>query len=602
MSSVVNHNATMVHASPSTRLRHARSSNPTTTLGHLASLDCTDFMAASGPGSDKLAAASATAAAIVAGSPADGAAATTTDAAPGTPPVVQENVHARRTSIICTIGPKTQSVEKLASLRQAGMNVVRMNMSHGSFDFHQATIDNTRQSDKLMDEMARPVAIALDTKGPEIRTGELADGIDEVTLTSGEQVVVSTDRANIKRGSASLVFIDYPNLARVVLPGSPIYIDDGLISLQVVTVDSPNPGDVTCTVVDGGVLSNRKGVNLPGALIDLPAVSDYDRECYAFAVRNNVDMIFASFIRKPADVADIRMCLGPEGQHIKIIAKIENQEGVNNFDEILDAVDGVMVARGDLGIEIPPERVFRVQKMMIARCNIVGKSVICATQMLESMTTNPRPTRAEVSDVANAVLDGADCVMLSGETAKGSYPIEAVRMMHRICIEAELATFSTSFFNELRLLTAPNPFSGNGTPGGPSQSFAETLACSAVNAALEQPNIGAIIVLTGSGDTARLVSKYRPRCPIITITREARVARQAHLWRGCFPLLYDRGRISPGAVSGEQWQLDVDARIQFGIMKAKTMGLLSSGMMVIAIQGWKSGVGHSNTMRLLVAP
>jgi len=289
--------------------------------------------------------------------------------------------------------------------------------------------------------------------------------------------------------------------------------------------------------------------------------------------------VFASFIRKAADVHAVREALGPNGKNVQIISKIENHEGMKNFDEILAVTDGVMVARGDLGIEIPPEKVFLAQKMMISRCNIAGKSVICATHMLESMTYNPRPTRAEVSDVANAVLDGSDCVMLSGETAKGSYPTEAVSTMHRVCLEAESALFYSSLYRELRQAT-PKPLSSD-----------EATASAAVSAAFES-NVAAIIVLTTTGNSAHLVSKYRPHCPILTVTRDAMVARNCHLYRGLIPVHYDVPR---SAV----WQEDVDARIKFATDFAKRRGVVKTGDPLIAIQGWKGGIGNTNTVRLL---
>jgi len=292
-----------------------------------------------------------------------------------------------------------------------------------------------------------------------------------------------------------------------------------------------------------------------------------------------MDMIFASFIRKSSDVKAIRDILGEEGKDVKIIAKIENHEGVQNFDEILKVVDGVMVARGDLGIEIAPEKVFLAQKMMISRCNLAGKSVIVATQMLESMTYNPRPTRAEVSDVANAVLDGADCVMLSGESAKGNYPVETVRMMAHICLEAESASYNTHLFQMLRDSTLK--------PLG----VEEATACSAVNAAFES-NVSAIIVLTTTGNSGRLVSKFRPPCPILCVTRSAMASRQLHLYRGCVSVHYTQPK-SP------LWQDDVDARIKYALEHAKVRGIVKVGDLVIALQGWKGGVGNTNTVRLL---
>jgi pyruvate kinase len=485
------------------------------------------------------------------------------------------NVLQRKTSIICTIGPVTNSVEMMVALRKAGMNIVRLNFSHGSFEYHKSVVDNVRNS--YASFPGRELALALDTKGPEIRTGLNKDD-KEITVTAGSELIITTNTEFSESGTAEKLFVDYKNMPRVVKVGGFIYIDDGLVSLEILEVGDDT---IRTKVINTGKLGSRKGVNLPNVIVDLPAISDRDFHSLKFAVQNNMDMIFASFIRRAQDVLQIRSVLGDEGKHIRIISKIENHEGVRNFDEILAVSDGIMVARGDLGIEIPPEKVFIAQKMMISRCNIAGKPVICATQMLESMTTNPRPTRAEVSDVANAVLDGADCVMLSGETAKGKYPIEAVNMMHRICIEAEDSFFTIAHYNELKLTTT-------------HQDIIETLAQSAVNAAIEQ-DVGAIICLTSSGTTARLVSKYRPRCPILTITRSAAVARACHLHRGCYPFVYDHQ-------AKTDWQEDVDDRINYAMNEAKSMGLLASGTLVVAIQGWRSGGGHTNTMRLLTVP
>lgn len=275
--------------------------------------------------------------------------------------------------------------------------------------------------------------------------------------------------------------MDYRNITKVIEKGRVVYVDDGVLSFEV--LDIPDSKTVRVKCLNNGKISSRKGVNLPKTDVDLPALSEKDKADLRFGVKNNVDMVFASFIRRGSDITAIREVLGEDGKQIQIIAKIENQQGVNNFDEILRETDGVMVARGDLGIEIPPAQVFVAQKMMIAKCNLAGKPVICATQMLESMTYNPRPTRAEVSDVANAVLDGADCVMLSGETAKGNYPKESVSMMHNTCLLAEVTIPYVSLFNELRS-TTPKPI-----------SLSETCAVSAVSASLEM-GAGAILVLT----------------------------------------------------------------------------------------------------------
>ncbi len=381
--------------------------------------------------------------------------------------------------------------------------------------------------------------------------------------------------------------------------GKLIYVDDGIQSFEVIKVVD----DKTLRVraLNNGQISSRKGVNLPGTDVDLPALSQKDIADLQFGVKNKVDMIFASFIRRGDDIKHIRKVLGEEGREIQIIAKIENQQGMNNFDEILEETDGVMVARGDLGIEIPAAKVFIAQKMMIAKCNMKGKPVICATQMLESMTNNPRPTRAEVSDVANAVLDGADCVMLSGETAKGSYPKEAVTMMHETCLLAEVAIPYANVFDELRT-TCPRPI-----------ETTESIAISAVGASMEL-NAGAILVLTtrsvngetdtfallipNSGSSARLLSKFRPVCPIIMVTRNATASRYAHLYRGVYPFLFPEPKPD---FRGTDWQQDVDKRLKWGISKAIKLGVLSKGDSVVCVQGWRGGQGHTNTIRIVPA-
>ncbi|XP_043818950.1 pyruvate kinase PKLR isoform X2 [Dromiciops gliroides] len=491
-----------------------------------------------------------------------------------------EPVAARSTSIIATIGPASRSVERLKEMIKAGMNIARLNFSHGSHEYHAESIANVREAVESFAGSAfsyRPVAIALDTKGPEIRTGILQGGPEaEVEVVKGSQVRVTVDPALRTQGNASTVWVDYPNIVRVVPEGGRIYIDDGLISLVVKHKDQE--GLVT-EVENGGMLGSRKGVNLPGAKVDLPGLSEQDALDLRFGVEQGVDIVFASFIRKAQDVIAVREALGPQGRGIKIISKIENHEGVEKFDEILEVSDGIMVARGDLGIEIPAEKVFLAQKMMIGRCNLAGKPVVCATQMLESMITKARPTRAETSDVANAVLDGADCIMLSGETAKGSYPVEAVKMQHAIAREAEAAVYHRQLFEELRRAA---PLSRDPT---------EVTAIGAVEASFKCC-AAAIVVLTTSGRSAQLLSRYRPRAVVIAVTRSAQAARQAHLCRGVFPLLY---RESAEPI----WSDDVDRRVQFGIESGKLRGFLRVGDLVIVVTGWRPGSGYTNIMRVL---
>ena len=351
-------------------------------------------------------------------------------------------------------------------------------------------IDNTRAAEKC--EAGRPLALALDTKGPEIRTGNTLGDID-IPISAGHEMVITTNDEYASKCNDEIMYVDYKNLPKVIENGRVIYVDDGVLSFEV--LDVPDDQTVKVKCLNNGKISSKKGVNLPKTDVDLPPLSTKDIADLKFGVKNGVHMVFASFIRRGSDVVAIREVLGEEGKEIKIISKIENQQGVNNFDEILKETDGIMVARGDLGIEIPASQVFVAQKSMIARCNLAGKPVIwfvpyalvanlSATQMLESMTYNPRATRAEISDVGNAVLDGADCIMLSGETAKGAYPVQSVALMHETALLAETAIFYPALFNELRTLT-PVP-----------TETTETVCCAAVSAAIEQDAKAIIVIST----------------------------------------------------------------------------------------------------------
>ncbi|CAL9731506.1 pyruvate kinase 2 [Monosporozyma unispora] len=480
----------------------------------------------------------------------------------------------RRTSIIGTIGPASNSVEMITDLRKAGLNIVRINFSHGSYEYHESVIVNARKSEEVYP--GRALGIALDTKGPEIRTGTTVNDIDYPINANHEMIFTTEDKFHDKCDD-NLMYIDYKNITKVIKPGREIFVDDGILCFEVLEiVDESN---LRVRSLNSGKISSHKGVNLPGTDVDLHALSEKDVKDLEFGVKHGVHMVFASFIRTAEDVKHIRETLGEKGKDIKIISKIESQQGVDNFDEILQKTDGVMVARGDLGIEIPAPEVLAVQKKLIAKCNLAGKPVICATQMLESMTYNPRPTRAEVSDVGNAILDGADCVMLSGETAKGRYPINAVQTMAATALIAEEAFPYIPHFEDVRDCT-PRP-----------TCTVETIAVSAVSAVIEQ-DAKAIVVLSTSGRTGRLMAKYSPSCPIILVTRSPSTARSAHLYRGVFPFHYDQPRL-------DDWTTDVHRRIKFGIEKAKEFNILKDGDAVITVQGFKQGIGHSNTLQIL---
>lgn len=403
-----------------------------------------------------------------------------------------------KTKVVCTLGPVSRSVEVLEELLKAGMSVARFNFSHGSHDYHQETLDALRQAMRNTKTMC---AVMLDTKGPEIRTGFL-ENAKPIQLTAGKEVTLTTDYD--KKGNSGLIAVSYKKLPVDMKKGMQILCADGSIVLEVVSTD-PQAGTVRARCMNNATLGERKNVNLPGVIVDLPTLTKKDEEDLVnWGIPNDIDFIAASFVRKGQDLDNIRKVLGPRGQSIKLISKVENQEGLMNFDDILDKSDAIMVARGDLGMEIPTEKIFLAQKMMIQKCNMAGKPVITATQMLESMVKNPRPTRAEATDVANAVLDGTDCVMLSGETAAGGFPVQAVEVMTHICRESEASLDYYSLFRAIMKRT-PQPMSP-----------LESLASSAVRTA-HKVHAALIVVLTRGGSTARLVAKYRPSIPVLTV-------------------------------------------------------------------------------------
>lgn len=459
----------------------------------------------------------------------------------------------KKTKIVCTIGPKTESVEKLTELVNAGMNVMRLNFSHGDYVEHGTRITNFR---KVMEVTGKQLAILLDTKGPEIRTIKLENG-DDVDLVAGQEFTFTTDTKVV--GNKERVAVTYSGFAKDLNVGNRILVDDGLIEMEVLaTTDT----EVKCKVLNNGALGENKGVNLPGVSVNLPALSEKDKNDLKFGCEQGVDFVAASFIRKGSDVKEIREVLASHGgQNIQIISKIENQEGLDNFDEILELSDGIMVARGDLGVEIPAEEVIFAQKMMIEKCNRARKVVITATQMLDSMIKNPRPTRAEAGDVANAIMDGTDAVMLSGETAKGKYPVEAVKIMAQIAertdpvLKAELGS---------RLDSPRLP------------------VCKGAVDTAEKLAAPLIIVATEAGKSARSVRKYFPTANIIAVTTNKKTAAQLVLSKGVTPVVVD-------AID------NTDAFYHLGKEIALQSGLGKKGDIVVMVSGALVASGTTNT-------
>ena len=421
----------------------------------------------------------------------------------------------RKTKMICTIGPASEDVEVLRKVMEAGMNASRHNFSHGDHAEHGARIANVK---KLAKELNKEIAIVLDTKGPEIRTGNFEPSKVELQRDSKFTIYVKEDVI----GDATKCSVSYDGLANDVKSGDTILIDDGLVGL---TVESVEGNKINCVVNNTGLVGSHKGVNVPGVSIKLPALTEKDAGDLKFGCEVGVTAVAASFIRKADDVKAIRKLLDENGgKDILIISKIENQEGVDNIDSILEASDGIMVARGDLGVEIPMEKLPAVQKMIIKKCNEAGKPVVTATQMLDSMIRNPRPTRAEVSDVANAIYDGTDAIMLSGESANGTYPVEAVATMAKIAEETEKG---------LNYETAVSS-AKNHTPA--ISGVISRAACNAAN----ELNADAIISSTQSGATAKRLSNCRPECPIIAVTPSETVAKQLAFSWGVYPIVADR--------------------------------------------------------------
>lgn len=475
----------------------------------------------------------------------------------------------KKTKIVCTMGPNTDNREIMRELALNGMDVARFNFSHGDHAEHKHRLEIL---ESVREELGIPIASLLDTKGPEIRTGKLKDG-KKVTLKEGDLYTLTTEEIV---GDETRGYINYAGLAEDVKSGDRILIDDGLIELHVREV---NGTDIVCRIENGGELGEKKGVNVPGVRVKLPALTDKDKEDIRFGVDAGFDFVAASFVRNADAIREIREILDEKGSAMQIIAKIENEEGIENIDSIIEASDGIMVARGDMGVEIPAEKVPHIQKMIIRKCNLACKVVITATQMLDSMIRNPRPTRAEVSDVANAVYEGTDAVMLSGETAMGSYPIEAVRMMSQIAEESE--KYLDYMFYQRRKVSAEN-----------LRNISNTVCYSSVATAsdLEAP---VIVAPSVSGFTTRMLSKWRPKALIAGLSPSMTAVRQMQLYWGVKPFHAKRAE-------------STDALLFASVELLKEKGIVKEGEIVVATAGVVTRanrhepVADTNIMRVMV--
>ena len=467
----------------------------------------------------------------------------------------------RKTKIICTLGPASESEEIIEKLILTGMDAARFNFSHGTHESHLALLTRVKN---VRDRLGRPLATILDTKGPEIRIRSFANG--KIELAEGDTFTLTTREVE---GDNTIVSVTYSNLHNEVSVGTHLLIDDGLVDIEVTEIKGQ---DIICSVVTGGPLSNNKSINIPNTHISLPALTEKDKGDLKFAVENDFDFVAASFVRQASDVEEIRAVLDSHGgQHIGIIAKIENQEGVDNLEEILKVADGLMVARGDLGVEIPAQDVPVIQKRMIKAAIAQGKHVITATQMLDSMIRNPRPTRAEVSDVANAVFDGTGCVMLSGETASGKHPVEALQTMVDIVTTAEN---STNYWKRFRNATVDH-----------TSSITDAISHTACLTAMDL-KAAAILTATESGHTARMTTRFRPGCVVAALTTSERVRRQLAITWGVAPYL-------SGTVDS------TDRLFSLCVESAKKEGIVKEGDTVVITAGVP--IGRSGSTNLIKA-
>ena len=464
----------------------------------------------------------------------------------------------RKTKIVCTLGPSTDNEDVLKQLMLEGMNVARCNFSHGIYEEHKKRMDMVK---KIRKEVKKPIAILLDTKGPEVRVKQFKDG--KVTLQEGQLFTLTSEEVE---GTQEKVSVTYNRLYEDLEVGMKVLIDDGLIEMRVEKVEQTN---IVCRVINGGTVSNNKGINVPDVNLSMPYLSEKDREDILFGISQDVDFIAASFVQNKEDILQLRRLLDKNGgEDIKIIAKIENAQGVENIDEIIEVSDGIMIARGDMGVEIPYEEVPVIQKMIIKKVYQLGKQVITATQMLESMIKNPRPTRAEATDIANAVYDGTSAIMLSGETAAGAYPVEAVKTMVRIAERTEQdVDYRKRFFHHDR----------NANP-----DITDAI-CHATCTTAHDLNAKAIVTVTKSGRSARMISGYRPASDIIGCATSDKVCRQINLAWGVTPILIKEEK-------------DVYDLFDNALMAAEKMKLLEKGDLTVITSGVPIGISGTTNM------
>jgi pyruvate kinase len=468
----------------------------------------------------------------------------------------------KKTKIICTLGPASSDPVVLERMINSGMNIARLNFSHGTHEEHAHRIKLVRQAAA---KVGKPVGILADLQGPKIRIGKLP--VDPLTLGDGDRLYLTVDKEQGQ--SSGYVFVDYPSLTKDVTIGGIILLADGMIKLRVIEIGETV---LQCEVVNGGKLTSKKGVTLPGVSVNLPALMEKDRSDLEFVIKEQVDLIALSFARKAEHILEIREIVNNLGGDQLLIAKIENEEGLKNSEAILQAADGIMVARGDLGVEVPPEEVPLIQKHLIEICNIAGKPVITATEMMESMIRNPRPTRAEITDIAHAIMDGTDAIMLSAETAVGSFPAAVVNIMSRVAERIEASLRYEKILAKKRV--------------GSSPTVADAISHATCQTAMDL-KAAAIITSTQSGSTARMVSKYRPLAPIVAVTPSKRIAQQLTISWGVIPV-----QVPPAHNIDEMFDLSIES--------AKKAGFVSTNDLIVITAGVRTGVpGSTNLLQVL---